>query len=146
MPSRRRVLSPHLAPLVGVCLFLAATVPGVASSSTTAARAAALTEPWAPASIGSLDAHVFQLALRASACAIRSGEIDDLRTLTVIDYSRPSTEKRLWVFDLEMRELLYQELVAHGQGSGENLATTFSNEPNTHASSLGLFTTADTYV
>ena len=38
------------------------------------------------------------------------------------------------------------ELVAHGQGSGDNLASVFSNEPETHASSLGLFATEDTYV
>ena len=67
-------------------------------------------------------------------------------TLTVIDYSKPSTEKRLWVFDMQSHELLYEELVAHGQGSGDNLANVFSNEPETHASSLGLFATEDTYV
>ena len=87
-----------------------------------------------------------ELALGAAACAVRSGSIDELTTLTVIDYSRPSTEKRLWVFDLRARKLLYRELVAHGQGSGDNLATRFSNEQDTHQSSLGLFVTGDTYV
>ena len=72
--------------------------------------------------------------------------IDEALTLTVIDYSRPSTEPRLWVFDLRTRALLYRELVAHGQGSGDNMATRFSNEPDTHRSSLGLFVTGDTYV
>ena len=67
-------------------------------------------------------------------------------TLTVIDYSRPSTEKRLWVFDLHARTLLFEELVAHGRGSGENLATSFSNQPESHQTSLGLFRTEDTYV
>src|SRR2546425_9500091 len=42
--------------------------------------------------------------------------------------------------------LLYEELVAHGQGSGENMPTRFSNEPETHRSSLGLFVTEDAYV
>ena len=46
---------------------------------------------------------------------------------------------------LRTRELLYQELVAHGQGSGDNVASLFSNEPETHRSSLGLFVTEDTY-
>jgi hypothetical protein len=89
---------------------------------------------------------VFELALGAARCAARSGAVADLSTLTVIDYSRPSTDKRLWVFDLRTRELLYEELVAHGQGSGENMATRFSNEPETHQTSIGLFVTADTYV
>lgn len=101
---------------------------------------------WTAAGIGSLQRPVFQLALEAAACAVRSGSIEDLATLTVIDYSRPSTEKRLWVFDLRTRELLFEELVAHGRGSGDNLATSFSNEDESHQSSLGLFRTEDTYV
>jgi hypothetical protein len=101
---------------------------------------------WSRASLGAIDPHVFDLALGAARCAIRSGAIADPSTLTVIDYSKPSTEKRLWVFDLQSRELLYEELVAHGQGSGDNLANRFSNEPETHASSIGLFLTEDTYV
>ena len=96
--------------------------------------------------LGGLNARVFDLALGAATCAIQSGDIDEALTLTVIDYSRPSTEPRLWVFDLRTRALLYRELVAHGQGSGDNMATRFSNEPDTHRSSLGLFVTGDTYV
>jgi len=101
---------------------------------------------WDHASLGTIDPHVFELALGAARCAVRSGAIDEPSTLTVIDYSKPSSEKRLWVFDLNSHELLFEELVAHGQGSGDNLANVFSNEPNTHASSLGLFLTEDTYM
>ena len=101
---------------------------------------------WSPAEIGSVNPRVFELALGAAACAVRSGSIENLSTLTVIDYSRPSTEKRLWVFDLRARALRYEELVAHGSGSGENIATSFSNEPDTHQSSLGLFRTEGSYV
>ena len=86
------------------------------------------------------------MALAAVDCAVQSGSIDDPATLTIIDYSRPSTAKRLWVFDLRERALLYEELVAHGKGSGENLATRFSNEPDSNQSSLGLFLTQDAYI
>jgi hypothetical protein len=65
--------------------------------------------------------------------------------LTVIDYGLPSTARRLWVFDLATHELLYNELVAHGRGSGENLAESFSNEEGSLMSSLGAFLTGDTY-
>ena len=82
----------------------------------------------------------------AANCAVRSGAVTNPSTLTVIDYSKPSTAKRLWVFDLRSRELVYEELVAHGQGSGDNMPTQFSNEPETHRTSLGLFVTDDTYV
>lgn len=68
---------------------------------------------------------------------------DDL--LTVIDYSLPSTQPRLWVLDLARGKVLYHELVAHGSGSGENVATRFSNVPDSRATSLGLFLTAGTY-
>jgi hypothetical protein len=101
---------------------------------------------WTSAGIGTLQRGIFEMALSAASCAVRSGEIADLSTLTVIDYSRPSTEKRLWVFDVKRRTLLYEELVAHGSGSGENLATAFSNKVNSHQTSLGLFRTDDSYV
>lgn len=96
--------------------------------------------------LGSIDTGVFDLALNAASCAVKSGTVGRPRTLTVIDYSRPSTEKRLWVYDLNSRELLYEELVAHGQGTGANLAQKFSNQPDSHQTSLGLFVTDETYV
>jgi hypothetical protein len=96
--------------------------------------------------IGGIETDVFEMALGAASCAVKSGAVSAPQTLTVIDYSKPSTEPRLWVFDLRSRELIYKELVAHGQGSGANMATEFSNEAETHRTSLGLFVTADTYV
>lgn len=89
---------------------------------------------------------VVEMAFSAASCAVRSGAVTNPGTLTVIDYSKPSTAKRLFVYDLNSKEMLYAEYVAHGQGSGENLTTRFSNEPNSHATSLGLFVTADTYI
>ena len=38
--------------------------------------------------------------------------------LTVIDYSLPANEKRLWVFDLTKKELLFHTYVSHGLKSG----------------------------
>jgi hypothetical protein len=101
---------------------------------------------WRSDALGGLDRNVFDMALGAAACALRSGDVRAVSTLTVIDYSKPSTEERLWVYDLNTRTLLYRELVAHGEGSGDNRANQFSNEPDTHASSLGLFVTGDAYV
>ena len=98
------------------------------------------------AEIGTLDRDVLDLALGAASCAIRAGAVDAPRTLTVIDYSKPSSEERLWVFDLKSRELLYEELVAHGQGTGANIAMKFSNNDESHQTSLGLFVTDVTYV
>jgi hypothetical protein len=86
------------------------------------------------------DPEVLRLAAEALGCAD-----PDAERLAVIDFSRPSAETRLWVFDLERRRLMFEELVSHGQGSGEAMATAFSNVPDSHQSSLGLFRTQDSY-
>jgi hypothetical protein len=149
------VFPPRLLTASVLVVSLAALSGREAVSASTATRPAQLAPvvggslsaaAWASAGLGTLPRPIFDLALGAAACAVRSGAVPDLATLTVIDYSRPSTEKRLWVFDLKTRELLFEELVAHGRGSGENLATSFSNESESHQSSLGVFRTEDTYV
>lgn len=88
---------------------------------------------------------VFALALAAIQCAEAQGQPPSDR-LAVIDYSKPSTVRRLWVFNLIKRKLLYYELVAHGRNTGGNLATTFSNTLGSLQSSLGLFRTLGTYI
>lgn len=65
--------------------------------------------------------------------------------LTVIDFSKPSTEDRMYVIDLEKKEILIQSVVAHGKRSGENYTTSFSNKPGSSQSSLGFFLTENTY-
>ena len=89
---------------------------------------------------------VLGLALRSVRCAVSSGDIETPRTLTLIDYSRPSVEPRLWVFDVATGDMLFKELVAHGRNTGDNMARQFSDSLNSHQSSIGLFVTDDTYV
>lgn len=88
---------------------------------------------------------VLALALEARDCAATELGSAPSPRLAVIDYSLPSTVPRLWVFDLAGQSLLFHEYVAHGQGTGENLAHNFSNHDGSHESSLGLFRTGDTY-
>jgi L,D-transpeptidase catalytic domain len=87
---------------------------------------------------------VMDLAEKAWRCGRASGMIAS-STLTVIDYSLPSTERRLWVIDMVNRRILDHELVAHGEASGGNNAVAFSNRFGSRQSSLGLFRTEDTY-
>jgi len=84
------------------------------------------------------------LALSAYRCGRRQGAIDK-PLLTLIDYSLPADVPRMWVIDVERGAVLFHELVAHGRGSGEEMAVSFSNRPGSLQSSLGLFRTAETY-
>ncbi|MBK7904771.1 MAG: murein L,D-transpeptidase catalytic domain family protein [Proteobacteria bacterium] len=88
---------------------------------------------------------VLALAARAAECARKQGVLDGFRHLAVIDYSLPSTQPRLWVFDLERGRLMFQELVAHGRNTGEAKAERFSNIEGSHMSSIGLFKTLEPY-
>lgn len=87
---------------------------------------------------------VLQLAASAMTCATANGMSPSSR-IAVIDYSRPSSVPRLWVFDTKEGRLLFRELVAHGKHTGDNLARDFSNVEGSLQSSLGLFRTMDTY-
>jgi len=89
-------------------------------------------------------AKVLEAATRAFKCGRDAGFFDD-SIVTIIDYSLPSTERRLWVIDLARKKILFHELVAHGLNSGDNLAVSFSDREGSRKSSLGLFRTAETY-
>ncbi|WP_110655552.1 murein L,D-transpeptidase catalytic domain family protein [Salinicola halimionae] len=91
------------------------------------------------------DPDVIALGLATMQCAQLHGVGEDAQRLAIIDYSRSSLTPRLWVFDLTRNELLYREVVAHGQGSGGDVPDRFSNQEGSHASSLGLFVTRQTY-
>ncbi|WP_174805187.1 murein L,D-transpeptidase catalytic domain family protein [Marinobacter daqiaonensis] len=91
-----------------------------------------------------LDPRVLRYALDATSCAVRNGTAYPER-LAVIDFSLPSSEQRLWIFDLEKRQLLMRDLVAHGRNSGDRDATAFSNVEGSHQSSIGLFRAAESY-
>lgn len=65
--------------------------------------------------------------------------------LTVIDFSLPSTEKRMYVLDLSKKKILFVTYVSHGRNSGENYATSFSNRDGSYQSSLGFYRTDKTY-
>jgi L,D-transpeptidase catalytic domain len=127
-------------------LMLSSASTSAAATSSTARMAGLDAASWTSAMLGGVDPKVFALALDAVASAIARGQVTDPGTLTVIDYSKPSTERRMWVYDLRAHELLFAELVSHGRGSGKTMSTSFSNEPESNKTSLGLFRTGETYV
>lgn len=127
--------------LAAVCLSIGSTtVQAVTNSPAVTAPLASQLSVTAP----DLNEKVLNKAVMAMECAIANGAKPAAR-LAVIDFSLPSAEERLWIFDLQSKKLLLQDLVAHGSGSGDNYAAAFSNIEGSHQSSIGLFRTAESY-
>ena len=110
---------------------------------------------WSSPAIRPPDGHVtrpsaaaFKAAVNAYDHAKEKGEVRNHK-MVLMDMSRPSTESRMWVIDMDSKKLLAQHRVAHGSGSGDprnaRMATTFSNRNGSHQTSLGTYITAGTY-
>lgn len=94
---------------------------------------------------GRLEREVFRLAVIGYANLRSRGELSRITFLSIIDYTKPSTEERLFIIDITGRKLTRTSLVAHGKNTGENFAVRFSDEPGSLKSSFGFFTTGETY-
>jgi hypothetical protein len=89
-----------------------------------------------------ISTEVFGIAMKGLQ---RISGIENRKILTIIDYSKPSSEERFFVIDLVNRQVLFRTLVAHGKNSGEEKAVSFSNSNESLKSCLGFFLTAETY-
>lgn len=126
-----------------LCALLSLLLLSPAPAQADARQTAAARET-SPGRISGIDPELLAMAMGAVACAQAQGEPAAER-LAVIDFRRSSVEPRLWVFDLQTQAQLFEERVAHGRGSGDARALRFSNQPDSHTSSLGLYRTLDTY-
>jgi hypothetical protein len=91
-----------------------------------------------------INPRALRYALQAYDCAIQQG-IGRKSIVTLIDYTLPSTKKRLWVIDVKSHQVLFNELVAQGKYTGGLMARYFSNTPESKKSSIGLFITEEPY-
>jgi len=96
------------------------------------------------AQASNLDSEVLRVSLTAYQKARQEG-LDQKQMLTIIDYSKPSNERRLWVVDMRTQKVLFNTYVTHGRNSGELNATSFSNDVNSLKSSIGVFITTNAY-
>jgi hypothetical protein len=87
----------------------------------------------------------FELAVTGYEKLINSGKIKREGIITIADLSKSSSKKRLFVIDLDNYKILFNTYVAHGMNSGAEYAKKFSNIPESFQSSLGFYTTSDTY-
>jgi hypothetical protein len=91
---------------------------------------------------GQLEFKIFRMAM----VGFHHIDIPNKSVISIINYSLPSTEKRFYLIDLVDKKLLYNTYIAHGVNSGENVATVFSNVPESRKSSIGFFVTAESYM
>lgn len=92
-----------------------------------------------------IDSTIMEYALTGYFLIKKEGLLNKDNILTIIDYTKPSTSKRLFVIDLDNKQTLFVSLVSHGRNSGMIYAKYFSNRPNTMKSCIGFFVTVDTY-
>ena len=95
--------------------------------------------------LSGLNRKAFELAQKGYEKLREQGVILNDSIISVIDFSLPSTEKRLYVVDLKNYHVLYNTYVAHGRNSGTVMANSFSNSPSSYKSSPGFYKTLGTY-
>lgn len=88
---------------------------------------------------------VYDYALKGYNKLMDAGKIENANVLTIVDFSQPSANKRLYVIDMRKREVIFNTWVAHGKNSGREMATNFSNAPESYKSSLGFYVTSNAY-
>lgn len=89
---------------------------------------------------------VFEKAYLGYVNLKKAGKVpENSNLLTICDFSLSSNLKRLWVIDIKEKKIIFNSLVAHGKGTGEEFAEKFSNRESSHQSSLGFYTTENTY-
>lgn len=93
-----------------------------------------------------LDLEVFRKALTGYYNLKDNGALaSEKNILSIADFTMSSKSKRLWIVDLAKQQLLFNTYVAHGRGSGNDMASVFSNTANSHQSSLGFYIANETY-
>jgi hypothetical protein len=94
-----------------------------------------------------LDVNVFQKAVTGYMNLKLANKLPaNSNVITVVDFTKSSREKRMWIIDMMNKSLVLNTWVAHGQGSGDDMANRFSNNNESHQSSLGFFLTDDVYI
>ena len=93
-----------------------------------------------------LSEDAFKYAMKGYDYLKAKGKIINEDIISIVDFTKPSSQKRLFVIDLKNCKTIFNTYVAHGQGSGEEFASRFSNIPESYQSSLGFYITSDTYV
>lgn len=93
-----------------------------------------------------LGRQVFDYAMQGFNFMKEMGTLGNEQIISIVDFSKPSSQKRLFIIDLKNYKILFNTYVAHGMQSGKEFANRFSNTPESNKSSLGFYETMDTYM
>lgn len=96
-------------------------------------------------SLQGLSEDAFNYAKKGFDKLLAEGKLLNTSILSIVDFSLPSTKKRLFIIDLKNYKVLFNSLIAHGRNTGKEIATSFSNKKSSYKSSPGFYVTGDTY-
>jgi len=140
--------------MIGMCAssFFVKVVSGAEGSNFTASRvyvSQRADDIYSQISFGKeapLSKEVFKSAYTGFLNLKNAGKLNpESSIITICDFSLSANVKRLWVINLDNSKMLFHSLVAHGQGTGDEFARNFSNNENSHQSSMGFYVTDATY-
>ena len=95
--------------------------------------------------LNGLSQQAYDYAKKGLEKLIEQGRVLNDSIVSIVDFSQPSSMKRLYVLDVKNYKLLFNTLVAHGKNSGLESANSFSNQPSSYKSSPGFYITGETY-
>lgn len=92
-----------------------------------------------------LSKEAFEYGIKGFEFLLAKGKLHNDQIISIVDFSKASSKKRLFVIDLKNSKVLFNTYVSHGRNSGRELAQEFSNDAESFKSSLGFYVTGGTY-
>ena len=92
-----------------------------------------------------LSKEAMDAAIKGYEKLVAAGNVNNTQYLTIVDFSQSSRKRRFYLIDVQNMELVMNTFVSHGKNTGVDMATKFSNTPNSEQSSLGFYITNATY-
>jgi hypothetical protein len=161
--KKRKKIGKKLLPLFAPLILSPVTIPAGASSTSKKIDNKRLTSKKSNLKIAKFDQiaykiynemdlqeqglryEVFSKALLGYYNLKHEDKLSDNPVVTIVDFTKSSNEKRLWVINLEEKQVLHNTYVAHGRNSGNEFAENFSNDHKSYMSSIGFYVTQGTY-
>ena len=92
-----------------------------------------------------LDYTIFHQSITGYYYLLNQGKINNERYLSIVDMSISANKKRYYLIDIKEKKVVAHTLIAHGKNTGSEYAKYFSNTLNSYQTSIGFYSTAETY-